>query len=178
LVRSSPVFPTFGQTRQQPRSPRSFGPRRNGTDRKAISRSLPADFGLRTDVCTASKRSRAEQHVKQDRIRPVRNHAYPERQSWVACQCERSQPPRKTSTAMKCLKASLYDSNFTAQCGRPKVLRGIRKKSDVSWGAIRSGSYVLGSVGRIKGSSAPPGVEIGNTNGRARRALDDSCKPA
>ncbi len=60
----------------------------------------------------------------------------------VACQGERSQHKNR-STAMKMLKAKLYELEFNKRNAAAKVLED--SKSDVSWGnQIRS--YVLGSI--------------------------------
>jgi peptide chain release factor 2 len=74
----------------------------------------------------------------------------------VACQSERSQHKNR-STAMKMLKAKLYELEFNKRNAAAKVLE--ESKSDVSWGnQIRS--YVL-DQSRIK--DLRTGVEIGNT---------------
>jgi peptide chain release factor 2 len=75
----------------------------------------------------------------------------------VACQSERSQHKNR-STAMKMLKAKLYELEVNKRNAAAKVLEDA--KSDVSWGnQIRS--YVL-DQSRIK--DLRTGVEIGNTN--------------
>ena len=74
----------------------------------------------------------------------------------VACQSERSQHKNR-STAMKMLKAKLYELEVNKRNAAAKVLEDA--KSDVSWGnQIRS--YVL-DQSRIK--DLRTGVEIGNT---------------
>ncbi|MGH8149629.1 MAG: peptide chain release factor 2 [Steroidobacteraceae bacterium] len=74
----------------------------------------------------------------------------------VACQNERSQHKNR-STAMKMLKAKLYELEVNKRNAAAKVLED--SKSDVSWGnQIRS--YVL-DQSRIK--DLRTGVEIGNT---------------
>ena len=74
----------------------------------------------------------------------------------VACQSERSQHKNR-STAMKMLKAKLYELEVNKRNAAAKVLED--SKSDVSWGnQIRS--YVL-DQSRIK--DLRTGVEIGNT---------------
>ena len=74
----------------------------------------------------------------------------------VACQSERSQHKNR-STAMKMLKAKLYELEFNKRNAAAKVLED--SKSDVSWGnQIRS--YVL-DQSRIK--DLRTGIEIGNT---------------
>jgi peptide chain release factor 2 len=74
----------------------------------------------------------------------------------VACQNERSQHKNR-STAMKMLKAKLYELEVNKRNAAAKVLEDA--KSDVSWGnQIRS--YVL-DQSRIK--DLRTGVEIGNT---------------
>ena len=74
----------------------------------------------------------------------------------VACQNERSQHKNR-STAMKMLKAKLYELEFNKRNAAAKVLED--SKSDVSWGnQIRS--YVL-DQSRIK--DLRTGVEVGNT---------------
>jgi peptide chain release factor 2 len=75
----------------------------------------------------------------------------------VACQSERSQHKNR-STAMKMLKAKLYELEVNKRNAAAKVLED--SKSDVSWGnQIRS--YVL-DQSRIK--DLRTGVEIGNTS--------------
>ncbi len=74
----------------------------------------------------------------------------------VACQAERSQHKNR-STAMKMLKAKLYELEVNKRNAAAKVLED--SKSDVSWGnQIRS--YVL-DQSRIK--DLRTGVEVGNT---------------
>ncbi len=74
----------------------------------------------------------------------------------VTCQSERSQHKNR-STAMKMLKAKLYELEFNKRNAAAKVLED--SKSDVSWGnQIRS--YVL-DQSRIK--DLRTNVEIGNT---------------
>jgi peptide chain release factor 2 len=74
----------------------------------------------------------------------------------VACQNERSQHKNR-STAMKMLKAKLYELEVNKRSAAAKVLE--ESKSDVSWGnQIRS--YVL-DQSRIK--DLRTGVEVGNT---------------
>ncbi len=83
----------------------------------------------------------------------------------VACQSERSQHKNR-STAMKMLKAKLYELEFNKRNAAAKVLED--SKSDVSWGnQIRS--YVLDQA-RIK--DLRTGVEIGNTTAVLDGALD------
>ena len=74
----------------------------------------------------------------------------------VACQNERSQHKNR-ATAMKMLKAKLYELEVNKRNAAAKVLED--SKSDVSWGhQIRS--YVL-DQSRIK--DLRTGVEVGNT---------------
>ena len=83
----------------------------------------------------------------------------------VGCQSERSQHKNR-STAMKMLKAKLYELEFNKRNAAAKVLED--SKSDVSWGnQIRS--YVL-DQSRIK--DLRTGVEIGNTTAVLDGALD------
>ena len=83
----------------------------------------------------------------------------------VACQNERSQHKNR-STAMKMLKAKLYELEVNKRNAAAKVLED--SKSDVSWGnQIRS--YVL-DQSRIK--DLRTGVEIGNTTAVLDGALD------
>jgi len=83
----------------------------------------------------------------------------------VACQSERSQHKNR-STAMKMLKAKLYELEYNKRNAAAKVLED--SKSDVSWGnQIRS--YVL-DQSRIK--DLRTGVEIGNTTSVLDGALD------
>jgi peptide chain release factor 2 len=83
----------------------------------------------------------------------------------VACQGERSQHKNR-STAMKMLKAKLYELEFNKRNAAAKVLED--SKSDVSWGnQIRS--YVL-DQSRIK--DLRTGVEIGNTTAVLDGGLD------
>jgi peptide chain release factor 2 len=91
----------------------------------------------------------------------------------VACQNERSQHKNR-STAMKMLKAKLYELEVNKRNAAAKVLED--SKSDVSWGnQIRS--YVL-DQSRIK--DLRTGVEIGNTqavlDGDLDRFLEASLK--
>ncbi len=75
----------------------------------------------------------------------------------VACQNERSQHKNR-STAMKMLKAKLYELEVNKRNAAAKVLED--SKSDVSWGnQIRS--YVL-DQSRIK--DLRTGIEVGNTD--------------
>jgi peptide chain release factor 1 len=84
----------------------------------------------------------------------------------VACQSERSQHKNR-STAMKMLKAKLYELEFNKRNAAAKVLED--SKSDVSWGnQIRS--YVL-DQSRIK--DLRTGVEIGNTTSVLDGDLDE-----
>ena len=84
----------------------------------------------------------------------------------VACQNERSQHKNR-STAMKMLKAKMYELEFNKRNAAAKVLED--SKSDVSWGnQIRS--YVL-DQSRIK--DLRTGVEIGDTN----KVLDGHLDP-
>jgi peptide chain release factor 2 len=84
----------------------------------------------------------------------------------VACQGERSQHKNR-STAMKMLKAKLYELEFNKRNAAAKVLED--SKSDVSWGnQIRS--YVL-DQSRIK--DLRTGIEIGNTTAVLDGALDE-----
>jgi peptide chain release factor 2 len=83
----------------------------------------------------------------------------------VACQNERSQHKNR-STAMKMLKAKLYELEVNKRNAAAKVLED--SKSDVSWGnQIRS--YVL-DQSRIK--DLRTGVEVGNTAAVLDGALD------
>ena len=83
----------------------------------------------------------------------------------VACQSERSQHKNR-STAMKMLKAKLYELEVNKRNAAAKVLED--SKSDVSWGhQIRS--YVL-DQSRIK--DLRTGVEIGNTTAVLDGGLD------
>jgi peptide chain release factor 2 len=83
----------------------------------------------------------------------------------VACQSERSQHKNR-STAMKMLKAKMYELEFNKRNAAAKVLED--SKSDVSWGhQIRS--YVL-DQSRIK--DLRTGVEIGNTTAVLDGGLD------
>jgi peptide chain release factor 2 len=83
----------------------------------------------------------------------------------VACQNERSQHKNR-STAMKMLKAKLYELEVNKRNAAAKVLED--SKSDVSWGnQIRS--YVL-DQSRIK--DLRTGVEAGNTAAVLDGALD------
>jgi len=84
----------------------------------------------------------------------------------VACQSERSQHKNR-STAMKMLKAKLYELEVNKRNAAAKVLED--SKSDVSWGnQIRS--YVL-DQSRIK--DLRTGVEIGNTTAVLDGDLDE-----
>ena len=84
----------------------------------------------------------------------------------VSCQSERSQHKNR-STAMKMLKAKLYELEFNKRNAAAKVLED--SKSDVSWGnQIRS--YVL-DQSRIK--DLRTNVEIGNTT----KVLDGDLDP-
>jgi peptide chain release factor 2 len=110
----------------------------------------PAD--LRTDVYRSS--GAGGQHVNKTES-AVRITHMPSG-IVVACQSERSQHKNR-STAMKMLKAKLYELEFNKRNAAAKVLE--ESKSDVSWGnQIRS--YVL-DQSRIK--DLRTGVEIGNT---------------
>jgi peptide chain release factor 2 len=83
----------------------------------------------------------------------------------AACQNERSQHKNR-STAMKMLKAKLYELEVNKRNAAAKVLED--SKSDVSWGnQIRS--YVL-DQSRIK--DLRTGVEVGNTTAVLDGALD------
>ena len=120
----------------------------------------PAD--LRTDVYRSS--GAGGQHVNKTesavRITHVPSGIV------VACQSERSQHKNR-STAMKMLKAKLYELEFNKRNAAAKVLED--SKSDVSWGnQIRS--YVL-DQSRIK--DLRTGVEIGNTTAVLDGALDE-----
>ncbi|HUY84687.1 MAG TPA: peptide chain release factor 2 [Steroidobacteraceae bacterium] len=87
----------------------------------------------------------------------------------VACQSERSQHKNR-STAMKMLKAKLYELEYNKRNAAAKVLEDA--KSDVSWGnQIRS--YVL-DQSRIK--DLRTGVEIGNTTAVLDGDLDEFLK--
>jgi peptide chain release factor 2 len=119
----------------------------------------PAD--LRTDVYRSS--GAGGQHVNKTesavRITHVPTGIV------AACQSERSQHKNR-STAMKMLKAKLYELEFNKRNAAAKVLED--SKSDVSWGnQIRS--YVL-DQSRIK--DLRTGVEIGNTTAVLDGALD------
>jgi peptide chain release factor 2 len=84
----------------------------------------------------------------------------------VACQNERSQHKNR-ATAMKMLKAKMYELEFNKRNAAAKVLED--SKSDVSWGnQIRS--YVL-DQSRIKDLRTD--VEIGDTN----KVLDGHLDP-
>jgi len=84
----------------------------------------------------------------------------------VACQSERSQHKNR-STAMKMLKAKLYELEVNKRNAAAKVLEDA--KSDVSWGnQIRS--YVL-DQSRIK--DLRTGIEIGNTTAVLDGGLDE-----
>ncbi len=119
----------------------------------------PAD--LRTDVYRSS--GAGGQHVNKTesavRITHVPSGIV------AACQSERSQHKNR-STAMKMLKAKLYELEFNKRNAAAKVLED--SKSDVSWGnQIRS--YVL-DQSRIK--DLRTGIEIGNTTSVLDGALD------
>jgi peptide chain release factor 2 len=119
----------------------------------------PAD--LRTDVYRSS--GAGGQHVNKTesavRITHVPSGIV------AACQSERSQHKNR-STAMKMLKAKLYELEFNKRNAAAKVLED--SKSDVSWGhQIRS--YVL-DQSRIK--DLRTGVEIGNTTAVLDGGLD------
>jgi peptide chain release factor 2 len=91
----------------------------------------------------------------------------------VACQSERSQHKNR-ATAMKMLKAKLYELEVNKRNAAAKVLEDA--KSDVSWGnQIRS--YVL-DQSRIK--DLRTGLEIGNTtavlDGDLNPFLEESLK--
>jgi peptide chain release factor 2 len=120
----------------------------------------PAD--LRTDVYRSS--GAGGQHVNKTesavRITHIPSGIV------VACQGERSQHKNR-STAMKMLKAKLYELEYNKRNAAAKVLED--SKSDVSWGnQIRS--YVL-DQSRIK--DLRTGVEIGNTTAVLDGALDE-----
>jgi peptide chain release factor 2 len=120
----------------------------------------PAD--LRTDVYRSS--GAGGQHVNKTesavRITHIPSGIV------VACQSERSQHKNR-STAMKMLKAKLYELEFNKRNAAAKVLED--SKSDVSWGnQIRS--YVL-DQSRIK--DLRTGVEIGNTTAVLDGDLDE-----
>jgi peptide chain release factor 2 len=119
----------------------------------------PAD--LRTDVYRSS--GAGGQHVNKTesavRITHVPTGIV------AACQSERSQHKNR-STAMKMLKAKLYELEFNKRNAAAKVLED--SKDDVSWGhQIRS--YVL-DQSRIK--DLRTGVEIGNTTSVLDGGLD------
>ena len=119
----------------------------------------PAD--LRTDVYRSS--GAGGQHVNKTES-AVRITHLPTGIA-VACQNERSQHKNR-STAMKQLKAKLYELEFNKRNAAAKVLED--SKSDVSWGnQIRS--YVL-DQSRIK--DLRTGVEVGNTTAVLDGALD------
>jgi peptide chain release factor 2 len=125
----------------------------------------PAD--LRTDVYRSS--GAGGQHVNKTesavRITHIPSGIV------VACQGERSQHKNR-STAMKMLKAKLYELEFNKRNAAAKVLED--SKSDVSWGnQIRS--YVL-DQSRIK--DLRTGVEIGNTTAVLDGALDEFMQAA
>jgi peptide chain release factor 2 len=120
----------------------------------------PAD--LRTDVYRSS--GAGGQHVNKTES-AVRITHMPSG-IVVACQSERSQHKNR-STAMKMLKAKLYELEFNKRNAAAKVLED--SKSDVSWGnQIRS--YVL-DQSRIK--DLRTGVEIGNTTSVLDGDLDE-----
>jgi len=119
----------------------------------------PAD--LRTDVYRSS--GAGGQHVNKTesavRITHIPSGIV------VACQNERSQHKNR-STAMKMLKAKLYELEVNKRNAAAKVLED--SKSDVSWGnQIRS--YVL-DQSRIK--DLRTGIEVGNTGAVLDGALD------
>jgi peptide chain release factor 2 len=119
----------------------------------------PAD--LRTDVYRSS--GAGGQHVNKTES-AVRITHIPTGIA-AACQSERSQHKNR-STAMKQLKAKLYELEFNKRNAAAKVLED--SKSDVSWGnQIRS--YVL-DQSRIK--DLRTGVEVGNTTSVLDGALD------
>jgi peptide chain release factor 2 len=119
----------------------------------------PAD--LRTDVYRSS--GAGGQHVNKTES-AVRITHVPSGIA-VACQSERSQHKNR-STAMKMLKAKLYELEYNKRNAAAKVLED--SKSDVSWGnQIRS--YVL-DQSRIK--DLRTGVEVGNTTAVLDGALD------
>ena len=120
----------------------------------------PAD--LRTDVYRSS--GAGGQHVNKTesavRITHIPSGIV------VACQSERSQHKNR-STAMKMLKAKLYELEFNKRNAAAKVLED--SKSDVSWGnQIRS--YVL-DQSRIK--DLRTSFETGNTKAVLDGDLDD-----
>jgi len=120
----------------------------------------PAD--LRTDVYRSS--GAGGQHVNKTesavRITHIPSGIV------VACQSERSQHKNR-STAMKMLKAKLYELEFNKRNAAAKVLED--SKSDVSWGnQIRN--YVL-DQSRIK--DLRTGVEVGNTTAVLDGDLDE-----
>jgi peptide chain release factor 2 len=120
----------------------------------------PAD--LRTDVYRSS--GAGGQHVNKTES-AVRITHMPSG-IVVACQGERSQHKNR-STAMKMLKAKLYELEYNKRNAAAKVLEDA--KSDVSWGnQIRS--YVL-DQSRIK--DLRTGVEIGNTTAVLDGGLDE-----
>ena len=119
----------------------------------------PAD--LRTDVYRSS--GAGGQHVNKTES-AVRITHMPTN-IVVACQSERSQHKNR-STAMKMLRAKLYEFEYNKRNAAAKVLED--SKSDVSWGnQIRS--YVL-DQSRIK--DLRTGVEVGNTTAVLDGALD------
>jgi peptide chain release factor 2 len=119
----------------------------------------PAD--LRTDVYRSS--GAGGQHVNKTES-AVRITHMPSG-IVVACQNERSQHKNR-STAMKMLKAKLYELEVNKRNAAAKVLED--SKSDVSWGnQIRS--YVL-DQSRIK--DLRTGLEVGNTASVLDGALD------
>jgi peptide chain release factor 2 len=123
----------------------------------------PAD--LRTDVYRAS--GAGGQHVNKTESAVRITHT--PSGIVVACQSERSQHNNR-STAMKMLKAKLYELEFNKRNAAAKVLED--SKSDVSWGnQIRS--YVL-DQSRIK--DLRTGVEVGNTGAVLDGALDEFMK--
>ena len=149
--RASPgaqVAVRFGNARATPRSRRcSCRPRSTTT---STSRSI-----RRTSrwTCTARAAPAASTSTRPSRRCASRTCR---RGIVVACQNERSQHKNR-STAMKMLKAKLYELEVNKRNAAAKVLED--SKSDVSWGnQIRS--YVL-DQSRIK--DLRTGVEIGNT---------------
>ena len=120
----------------------------------------PAD--LRTDVYRSSGAGGQHVNVTDSAVRITHMPSG----IVVACQGERSQHKNR-STAMKMLKAKLYELEFNKRNAAAKVLED--SKSDVSWGnQIRS--YVL-DQSRIK--DLRTGVEIGNTTAVLDGALDE-----
>jgi len=119
----------------------------------------PAD--LRVDVYRSSGAGGQHVNKTESAVRITHNPT----SIVVACQGERSQHKNR-STAMKMLKAKLYELEYNKRNAAAKVLED--SKSDVSWGnQIRS--YVL-DQSRIK--DLRTGVEIGNTTAVLDGALD------